>query len=72
MGSNPIWDSDFFRVLQIFNLSCVCCFIFNRKMETEEKADKIKGGERMRKEVMGYQTFRLLLALVIIPLGVCA
>ena len=28
MGSNPIWGSDFFRVLQTFNLSCVCCFIF--------------------------------------------
>ena len=26
MGSNPIWGSDFFRVLQTFNLSCVCCF----------------------------------------------
>ena len=25
----PIWGSDFFRVLQTFNLSCVCCFIFN-------------------------------------------
>ena len=23
-----IWGSDFFRVLQTFNLSCVCCFIF--------------------------------------------
>ena len=22
MGSNPIWGSDFFRVLQTFNLSC--------------------------------------------------
>ena len=29
VGSNPIWGSDFFRVLQTFNLSCVCCFIFN-------------------------------------------
>ena len=28
MGSNPIWGSDFFRVLQTFHLSCVCCFIF--------------------------------------------
>ena len=25
VGSNPIWGSDFFRVLQTFNLSCVCC-----------------------------------------------
>ena len=38
----------------------------NRKLETEEKADKTKGGARRRKEVMGYQ------ALAIIPLGVCA
>ena len=29
VGSNPIWGSDFFRVLHTFNLSCVCCFIFN-------------------------------------------
>ena len=29
VGSNPIWGSDFFRVLQTFNLSCVCCFMFN-------------------------------------------
>ena len=28
VGSNPIWGSDFFRVLHTFNLSCVCCFIF--------------------------------------------
>ena len=27
VGSNPIWGSDFFRVLQTFNLSCVCCYI---------------------------------------------
>ena len=26
---NPIWGSVFFRVLQSFNLSCACCFIFN-------------------------------------------
>ena len=26
---NIIWGSDFFRVLQTFNLSCVYCFIFN-------------------------------------------
>ena len=30
VGSNPIWGSDFFRVLQTFNLPCVCCFIFNK------------------------------------------
>ena len=24
-----IWGSDFFQVLQTFNLSCVCCSIFN-------------------------------------------
>ena len=29
VGSNPIWGSDFFRVLQTFNLSCVCCFILH-------------------------------------------
>ena len=28
VGSNPIWGSDVFRVLQTFNISCVCCFIF--------------------------------------------
>ena len=28
VGSNPIWGLDFFRVLQTFNLSCVCCFIY--------------------------------------------
>ena len=29
VGSNPIWGSDFFQVLQTFNFSCVCCFMFN-------------------------------------------
>ena len=29
VGSNPIWGSDFFRVLLTFNLSYSCCFIFN-------------------------------------------
>ena len=36
VGSNPIWCSDFFRVLQTFNLSCVCCFIFNTCILTLE------------------------------------
>ena len=33
MGSNPIWGSDFLRVLQTFNLSCICCFIVNMYCE---------------------------------------
>ena len=32
VGSNPIWGSDFFRVLLTFNLSCGCCFIFNNNI----------------------------------------
>ena len=32
VGSNPIWGSDFLWVLQTFNSSCVCCFIFKYQL----------------------------------------
>ena len=32
VGSNHIWGSDFLRVLQTLNLSCVCCFIFDNSL----------------------------------------
>ena len=47
VGSNPIWGSDFFRVLQTFNLSCVCCFIFN--IHISHFTGKKKGWSRVTK-----------------------
>ena len=34
VGSNPIWGLDFFRVLQTFNLSCVCYPKYNQNQLT--------------------------------------
>ena len=35
-------SKDFFRVLQTFNLSCVCCFIFNSNMGLEKDIQLLK------------------------------
>ena len=57
MGLGLIWGSDFFRVLQTFNLSCVCCFIFDvalfsniyesKKDENEQSLYFLSGGAKV-------------------------
>ena len=41
MGSNHIWGSDFFRVFQTFNLSCICSFIFNNNNYNNNDDDNV-------------------------------